>query len=105
VTVTDPEMTWFVMPTGQAVGLVMDAATTLSGGEVFVLKMPSIRIGDLAAVMIDELADDPDAIGVEAIVFFSITGTRIMNKNEKIIMILSPLKGGAVRRIQAYQLF
>jgi len=67
VTVTDPEMTRFVMPTGQAVGLVMDAATTLSGGEVFVLKMPSIRIGDLAAVMIDELADNPDAIAVEVV--------------------------------------
>ncbi|PNW65450.1 UNVERIFIED_CONTAM: hypothetical protein BEN50_22900, partial [Euhalothece sp. KZN 001] len=61
VTVTDPAMTRFVMPTGQAVELVLDAARTVEGGEVYVLKMPSIRIGDLARTMIAELADDPEA--------------------------------------------
>ena len=67
VTVTDPEMTRFVMPTEQAVELVLDAARTVEGGEVYVLKMPSIRIGDLARTMIAELADEPEAIEIEVV--------------------------------------
>jgi len=56
VTITDPDMTRFIMSIRQAVQLVIDSAAITNGGEVFVTKMPVIRIQDLAAVMIAELA-------------------------------------------------
>lgn len=56
VTLTDREMTRFVMSTREAVRLVIDSAGVARGGEVFITKMPVIRIADLAQVMIEELA-------------------------------------------------
>ncbi len=56
VTVTDPEMTRFIMSIEEAVQLIINAGELSRGGEVFVTKMPAIRIKDLAEVMIRELA-------------------------------------------------
>lgn len=56
VTVTDPSMTRFVMSMSRAVELVLKAAQMAQGGEVFIFKMPALRVGDLAGVMIEELA-------------------------------------------------
>ncbi len=56
VTLTDPQMTRFIMSIEQAVSLVIASAGLAQGGEVFVTKMPIIRIADLAEVMIGELA-------------------------------------------------
>ena len=56
ITVTDPNMTRFVMSIAAAVDLVLKAVTMAKGGEIFVLKMPALRIGDLAEVMIEEFA-------------------------------------------------
>ncbi len=56
VTLTDPEMTRFVMNTRDAVRLVLESLDLARGGEVFVSKMRALRIADLAAVMIDCLA-------------------------------------------------
>lgn len=56
VTLTAPEMTRFIMTLKDAVRLVMNSAPLAKGGEVFVTKMPVVRIADLAAVMIEELA-------------------------------------------------
>lgn len=53
VTLTDPEMTRFVMSLKQSVELVLQSADIAQGGEVFVTKMPVVRISDLAEVMID----------------------------------------------------
>ncbi len=53
VTVTHKEMTRFMMSIPQAAQLVIDAATYSQGGEVFVLKMPILKITDLAQCLID----------------------------------------------------
>lgn len=56
VTLTDPSMTRFIMTLQEAVCLVMSSVFMAKGGEVFVTKMPVVRIADLAEVMIRELA-------------------------------------------------
>ena len=56
VTLTDPDMTRFVMSIEDSVKLVIDSAQLANGGEVFITKMPIIRIEDLAGAMIKELA-------------------------------------------------
>ena len=56
VTLTDRQMTRFVMSIQEAVKLVIDSAAQARGGEVFVTKMPVVRIEDLAQAMIQELA-------------------------------------------------
>ena len=56
VTITDKDMSRFIMSIKDAVRLVVDSACIAKGGEVFVTKMPSIMIQDLAEVMIRELA-------------------------------------------------
>jgi len=49
-------MTRFVMSIQQAVRLVIDSAELARSGEVFVTKMPVVRIADLARTMTEELA-------------------------------------------------
>lgn len=56
ITVRHNEMTRFIMTLHDAVSLVLDAAMTFKGGDVFVTKMPVARISDMAEVMIEELA-------------------------------------------------
>lgn len=56
VTLTDDSMTRFIMSIEQAAELVIDSSTLVQGGEVFITKMPVIRIRDLAEVMIHQLA-------------------------------------------------
>ncbi|QZA89085.1 polysaccharide biosynthesis protein [Salinarchaeum sp. IM2453] len=67
VTVTDPEMTRFIMPTEEAVELVITAQERMQGGEVFVLKMPAFQVGTLAKAMIKEYSDDSDSVDVKII--------------------------------------
>ena len=51
ITVTDPDMTRFMMTVDQAVSLTLKACEKTVGGEIFVLKMPIIKLGDLADVV------------------------------------------------------
>ena len=71
VTLTDPDMTRFIMSLDEAVRLVMGSMFVALGGEVFVTKMPAVRIVDLAHVMIEELAplagSDAEDIAIEVI--------------------------------------
>ncbi len=53
VTLTDKEMTRFIMSSSQAVELLISAAEEAKGGEVFVTKMPSVKISDLINVTIE----------------------------------------------------
>ena len=57
VTVTDEKMSRFIMTLGEAVALVMQSVFLAKGGEVFVTKMPIVRIKDLATAMVEELAE------------------------------------------------
>lgn len=56
VTVTDRDMSRFVMDLPEAVSLVINSMNIARGGEVFVTKMPVITIQDLAETMIEMLA-------------------------------------------------
>jgi UDP-N-acetylglucosamine 4,6-dehydratase len=56
VTVTDPEMTRFVMSLDQSIELVLSAAEMASSGEIFIFKMPAVRVIDLATAMVDVCA-------------------------------------------------
>lgn len=71
VTLTDPQMTRFIMSIEEAVRLVIDSAGLGCGGEVFITKMPVIYIKDLAEVMIHEFAPryghQPEEISIEVI--------------------------------------
>jgi FlaA1/EpsC-like NDP-sugar epimerase len=68
VTLTDSRMTRFVMSITEAVRLVLDTAVVAKGGEVFVTKMPTLRIEDLAMAMIEDLSPrydrQPDEIEI-----------------------------------------
>jgi len=55
ITLTDKRMSRFIMDVRTAVELVIDSAIYARGGEVFVTKMPVIKIEDLAIAMIELL--------------------------------------------------
>ena len=56
LTVTNPNMTRFIMSISKAVELVLDATEMAKGGEIFIFKMPALCLGDLAKSMVEELA-------------------------------------------------
>jgi FlaA1/EpsC-like NDP-sugar epimerase len=56
VTITDPNMTRFVMSTEQAIDLLLKAMSMVKGGEIFIFKMPVVRLRDLAGAIIEEFA-------------------------------------------------
>jgi len=58
MTVTDPNMTRFMISIGSAVNLTLRACEIAKGGEIFVLKMPVIRLGDLAEVVLDKVCSE-----------------------------------------------
>lgn len=71
VTITNPDMTRFIMSLEQAARFVIEGAVLAMGGEVFVTKMQVISIMDLAEVMIDILAPfysfRPSEVGIKVI--------------------------------------
>lgn len=69
ITVTDFTMSRFMMTLQQATELTLKAMVTAQGGEVFVLKMPVVRLKDLVEVVIEETAKklnlSPNTINIE----------------------------------------
>jgi len=53
ITITDPEMTRFMMSISNTIDLVFKATLLAKGGEIFILKMPVIKMGDLVDIVID----------------------------------------------------
>lgn len=84
VTITDPDMTRFIMSIPKAVDLVLKAAEMTKGGEIFIFKMPALRVKDLADVLINEFAPvygyQPEKIKTQII------GTRAGEKNYEELM-------------------
>jgi len=56
VTITDKDMTRFIMDIPTAADLIIAAGELAEGREVFILKMPALKIIDLAQVMIHDLS-------------------------------------------------
>ena len=56
VTITNNEMTRFIMPMQDAISLLFKATELAQGGEIFIFKMEAIKITDLAEVMVEDLA-------------------------------------------------
>lgn len=52
LTLTDPKMTRYLMSTREAIGLVFQAVQQSVGGEIFVMRMPSMGLEDIAKTMI-----------------------------------------------------
>ena len=53
ITVTDSRMTRFIMSISQAASLILKVTVIANDGEIFILKMPSVRIVDLAKSMLN----------------------------------------------------
>lgn len=71
ITVTRRDMSRFMMTLSQATKLTLQAMEIARGGEVFVLKMPVIRLIDLAECVIQEYSKqieiDPSSVAIEEI--------------------------------------
>lgn len=52
ITITNPNMTRYLMSTSEAIGLVFEAVLSSKGGELFVMRMPSTKVSNIANVMI-----------------------------------------------------
>lgn len=60
--ITDPEMTRFWITLGQGVDFVLSSLAAMEGGEIFIPKIPSMRIVDLARALGPSL--DHEIVGV-----------------------------------------
>lgn len=55
ITLTDGEMTRFIMSPSESIDLIFKTVSIMRGGEVFILKMPCIKMVDFTNVIIEEL--------------------------------------------------
>ena len=53
ITVTDSRMTRFIMSVSEAASVILKVTTIAKSGEIYLLKMPSVRIEDLAKEFVD----------------------------------------------------
>lgn len=67
VTVTDTDMVRFFMSIEDAINLVFKAAETMSDREIFVLKMPVMKITDLAQAMIELYSDAGKKVDIKIV--------------------------------------
>jgi FlaA1/EpsC-like NDP-sugar epimerase len=58
VTITNPNMTRFIMSIYEATDFILKCGEIAMGGEIFVLRMPAVRITDLAEVLIEEFTPE-----------------------------------------------
>ncbi len=58
ITLTDGDMTRFFMSTSQCVNLIFKGTQLSKYGEIFILKMPSVKIHDLAETFLEVIGSD-----------------------------------------------
>ncbi len=61
VTITDDRMTRYMMNLDQAISLVFEATASSVGGEIFVMKMPALKITDLVDTMANRLVSSKNS--------------------------------------------
>ena len=64
ITVTDELMTRFFLTLPEAISLLFEATANSTGGETFVMNMPSFRMGDLAKVLIKHYGNENTSIDI-----------------------------------------
>lgn len=64
LTVTDPEMTRFVMTLDESVNLIVKALEGAKSGEIFIPRLPSMKIGDLAEIFSKKYGKEVKTIGL-----------------------------------------
>jgi len=57
ITITDPQMTRFVLGMSQATDLLFKTMELSKGGEIFILKMPALRVLEFAELVIEEFCN------------------------------------------------
>ena len=96
VTLTDVKMKRFFMSISEAAKLVLKSMILARGGEIFVLKMPTILIKDLIEVIIEDycpiIGKNPEKIKIEII------GSRQGEKIEE--ELISPIESSSVYEIE-----
>ena len=55
--ITDARMTRFIMSISEAASMILQMTSITKDGEIFILKMPSVKISDLAGAMVDVYKD------------------------------------------------
>ena len=71
ITISDPNVTRFIIGIPDAVKLVIKATEYAKGGEIFILKMKAFRLGDLLDVILDRIAP---RLGVKDEIKVNMTG-------------------------------
>jgi len=64
ITLTDRRMRRFIMTVNQAVDLIFKASDEMKGGEVFILKMPVVRMEDVVSVMKEKYGVEVNVVGI-----------------------------------------
>ncbi len=64
ITVTDPEMTRFLMKKSEAIQLIFEAVEMSVGGESYVMRMPSVTVKDIAEVMVRKYGNPKTQVNI-----------------------------------------
>lgn len=52
ITITNPDMTRYIMSTHEAIRLIFETVINSEGGEIFVMRMPATKVANMANIMV-----------------------------------------------------
>lgn len=64
LTVTDEAMTRYLMSTKEAIGLIFSAVEESVGGEIFVMRMPALSVGDIVKAMVHRFGNPETSVEI-----------------------------------------